>query len=173
MSFAKVFGAMVAAAGLPDLDDADEWNRVGEMWRSRNDDEDVVDRAKRIEELEEQVEDLEGEVDEARREASEDEQKCSQLADELTTMTRERAALARANASLNAAFEKISLTVPAVAVREVLVEIVAACDAKLPGHSTRIVKDASGEAEQVWHPLLRMIRNAAGRGLKSIDEVRK
>jgi hypothetical protein len=163
----KAMKAMVAAAGLPALDDAEAWGRIGAWWRERGEGE--ADLTERISELEAEAEEHEERTTAVLEEARAAREYADLMKNSLDQCKRELEAARADNAALRKVIDKFTMTVPAVVVGQVLDNIVMLSERAIasvphPGLSGRLSLD-----EQRWLPILRAILNDAGRARTAME----
>jgi hypothetical protein len=170
VSASKTFDAFLAAAKLPAIDDVDGWTALGELWRKHEhgDEDEITEAAKeRIEGLEEENAELQEQIEQKTAECAAVREDAQEQRRERQTAGRERDDLRAINESLRKVIEKFTMTVPAILVRQVLCDIAARCEQKIP-------PDFGGDSgracpEEKWHAVMRAIRNDAKRALAAME----
>lgn len=167
----KVLEAFLAAAGLPSLDDLEEWATLAQWWRETG-----RDLATRIVGLEDQVARSKAELAVSedlslarREEANACRAQATEYRDKIHQAECEIQLLREFNRSVTSVIDKLSLAVPAVLVSQVLRGIIASCEQRLPRDVGRI-DGRNGSDATTWHPVLRAILNDARRALTAIEK---
>lgn len=163
----KAMKAMVAAAGLPALGDAEAWARIGTWWREQGDED--MELRERVTELEEVVEGNDEAMDELREQARAARAYASELEHKCDMSGRELKAAREDNAALRKVIDKFTMIIPAVVVGQALRDIVARCEHEVPDTRGHLSNGRLGADAERWHPVLRAILNDARRALTAME----
>lgn len=162
----EMMKAMVAAAGLPALDDSVGWARIGAWWREEGENE--VDLQARVEELEAEAEHHNEELDAANASSDLCTKDAAEWRDKYQRSERDLVTAREDNAALRRVIDKFTLTVPAVAVGQALRGIVERCEQAIPVSHDLSARTLNSD-EQRWHPILRAVLNDARRALVAME----
>jgi hypothetical protein len=163
----KAMKAMMAAGGLPALDNAEAWGRIGAWWRDHGENE--ADLKERISELEADAEEHEEQTRAVLEEAKAARESVAETLQAHETSLRELEATRRDNAALRKVIDKFTMSVPAVVVGQALRLIETHCEQVVPGEGWHMSHGRLGADEQKWHPIMRAILNETRRALAAIE----
>jgi len=163
----KAMKAMVAAGGLPALDNAEAWGRIGAWWRDHGENE--ADLNERISELEADAEEHEEQTRAVLEEAKAARESVAETLQAHETSLRELAVARQDNAALRKVIDKFTMSVPAVVVGQALRLIETHCEQVVPGEGWHMSHIRLGADEQKWHPVIREILNETRRALAAIE----
>jgi hypothetical protein len=163
----KAMKAMVAAAGLPALDDAEAWGRIGAWWRDHGEPE--ADLTERINDLEDAEGEMQEQLEKSRAEAKAVREYADLMKNSLDQCKRELMRSGEDNATLRKVIDKFTMTVPAVVVGQSLRLIESYCEQVVPDTRGSISTGRISPDEQKWHPVLRAILNEARRALTAME----
>lgn len=162
----EMMKAMVAAAGLPDLDDVEDWARIGAWWRDKGTAE--ADLQERVAELENEAADHEELMEVAKCRADLCNKNADEWRDKYQRSERDLITVREDNAALRKVIDKFTMTVPFVTVGQALRNIEARCKQAIPERNN-LSGDLNSD-EQRWHPILRAVLNDARRALAVMED---